>query len=105
MAHHESYTVRNGVIIITSNLAMAIRVVLERNSIHCISEVIGAEHEKSKIRKITGVIARFSDLTPYYVGDTRGDMTRLSISPVIGSFRPSTALDLASVFTIKKLIK
>jgi phosphoglycolate phosphatase len=70
----ESIAVRNTVIIITSNLSIAARAVLERNKIHCVADVIGAEHEKSKIKKITGVTARFPELTPYYVGDTRGDM-------------------------------
>jgi len=70
----EAIAVRNKVIIITSNLSIAARTVLERNKIHCVADVIGAEHEKSKIRKITGVKARFPELTPYYVGDTRGDM-------------------------------
>jgi phosphoglycolate phosphatase len=70
----EAIAVRNKVIIITSNLSLAARTVLERNNIRCVADVIGAEHEKSKIKKITGVTARFPELTPYYVGDTRGDM-------------------------------
>jgi len=70
----ESIAVRNTVIIITSNLSIAARAVLERNNIRCVTDVIGAEHEKSKIKKIAAVTARFPELTPYYVGDTRGDL-------------------------------
>lgn len=70
----EAIAVRNKVIIITSNLSTAARAVLERNNVHCVADVIGAEHEKSKIKKITGVMAGFPDLKPYYVGDTKGDM-------------------------------
>lgn len=62
------------VVIITSNLSAAVRGVLERHGVDCVSEVIGAEREKSKIKKIKAVISRFPELTPYYVGDTRGDM-------------------------------
>jgi phosphoglycolate phosphatase len=70
----DAIAVRNEVIIITSNLSSTARVVLEKNNIRCVADVIGAEHEKSKIKKIAGVTARFPGLTPYYVGDTRGDM-------------------------------
>ncbi len=70
----ETIAIRNKVIIITSNLSTAARAVLERNNVRCVADVIGAEHEKSKIKKITGMMARFPELTPYYVGDTRGDM-------------------------------
>ena len=70
----EAIAVRNRVIIITSNLSTAARSVLKRNNVCCVADVIGAEHEKSKIKKITGVMAKFPDLTPYYVGDTKGDM-------------------------------
>lgn len=62
------------VVIITSNLASIVREVLERNGVSCVSEVIGAEEEKSKVKKIGSAISRCPGLTPYYVGDTKGDM-------------------------------
>jgi phosphoglycolate phosphatase len=69
-----SIAVQNRLIIITSNLSTAVWAVLEQNDVRCVADVIGAEHEKSKIKKITGVMARFPNLTPFYIGDTRGDM-------------------------------
>ncbi|MGB9793410.1 MAG: HAD family hydrolase [Desulfofundulus sp.] len=62
------------VVIITSNLSAVVREVLMRNGVRCVSEVIGAEEEKSKVKKIKAVISRYPGLTPYYVGDTKGDI-------------------------------
>ncbi len=70
----EAIAVRNAVIIITSNLMAPTMAVLERSGVRCVADVIGAEQEKSKIRKITGVMARHPGLAAYYVGDTKGDM-------------------------------
>ncbi|MDF2572941.1 MAG: putative phosphatase [Sporomusa sp.] len=65
---------RNKTFIITSNVSSATESVLQRYDIDCFQEVIGAEKEKSKIRKIEIVRARFKELPAFYVGDTKGDM-------------------------------
>lgn len=64
----------NRVFIITSNVSSAAESVMQRYGIDCLEEVIGAEKEKSKIRKIEMVMARFPELPAFYVGDTQGDM-------------------------------
>ncbi|SMD13918.1 HAD family hydrolase [Sporomusa malonica] len=64
----------NKIFIITSNVSIATESVMQRHGINCFEEVIGAEKEKSKIRKIEMVMARFKELPAFYVGDTKGDM-------------------------------
>ncbi|MGI6065563.1 MAG: HAD family hydrolase [Bacillota bacterium] len=64
----------NKVVVITSNLSDATIEVLEKNGIDCYEDVIGAEKEKSKIKKIKKAWAKYPNLSGYYVGDTKGDM-------------------------------
>lgn len=70
----EEIAASHKVVIITSNLASVVKEVLLRNGVGCVSEVIGAEEEKSKVKKIRSVISRHPGLKPYYVGDTKGDV-------------------------------
>ncbi|HWR44931.1 HAD family hydrolase [Sporomusa sp.] len=65
---------KNKIFIITSNISSATESVMQQHGVNCFEEVIGAEKEKSKIRKIELVMARFKDLPAFYVGDTKGDM-------------------------------
>lgn len=62
------------VFIITSNVSGIPERVLQRNGITCYEEVIGADKEKSKIKKIRKTIEQYPLLCPYYVGDTKGDI-------------------------------
>jgi phosphoglycolate phosphatase len=62
------------VFIITSNISSATENVMQRYGVNCIEEVIGAEKEKSKISKIKKVMAQYTDLPAFYIGDTKGDM-------------------------------
>lgn len=64
----------NTVYIITSNLSDVTAAVLRRNGIECFDGVLGADVEKSKIKKIQMVMQQHPDLQAYYVGDTCGDM-------------------------------
>jgi phosphoglycolate phosphatase len=64
----------NKIVIITSNLARAARRVLQNNGVSCYEDVLGAEKEKSKVKKIRHTMARYPGLPAYYVGDTKGDM-------------------------------
>lgn len=60
--------------IITSNLSSATEAVLEKYNIHCVKGVIGAEKEKSKVKKIQHVRMLYPNSPAFYVGDTKGDM-------------------------------
>jgi len=60
--------------IITSNLTEAITGFLERHEITGIRDVLGSDKESSKVKKIKKVARLHRDLTPWYIGDTKGDM-------------------------------
>lgn len=64
----------NRVVIITSNLTWETGQVLQRNGISGYEEIIGADREKSKIKKILNTKKRYRETPAYYVGDTKGDM-------------------------------
>lgn len=70
----EQISKKHLVFIITSNLSSATRTVLLKNGILCIEDVIGADQEKSKVKKIERVRALYPDLPAFYIGDTQGDM-------------------------------
>ena len=47
---------------------------LEKEGIACFDEVVGADMERSKVKKIQKTMSRYQDLPAFYVGDTKGDM-------------------------------
>lgn len=59
---------------ITSNTSKAILDFAERYGISGFLDVLGADKETSKVKKIRQVKAMHKDRMPYYVGDTKGDM-------------------------------
>lgn len=65
---------QHSIYVITSNLSAATGQILAMNGIHCFNDIIGAEKEKSKIKKIQRVKALHPGMPAYYVGDTKGDM-------------------------------
>lgn len=65
---------KHQVYVITSNLSSATIRVLNQNGIECFKDVIGAEKEKSKIKKIHNTMSLHPGTPAYYVGDTKGDM-------------------------------
>ncbi len=65
---------KNDIYIITSNISGIPARVLSRNGIRCIKDIVGADREKSKIKKIQSLMMKYPDLPAYYVGDTGGDM-------------------------------
>ena len=74
---HESLNVisnQNVLTVITSNDSQLVWKFLEKEDITCFDEVMGADKEKSKAKKIQKTMARFQDLPAFYVGDTKGDM-------------------------------
>lgn len=65
---------KNKIVIITSNISKAAKQVLINNGVSCFEDVLGAEKEKSKVKKIRQTMARYPGLPAYYIGDTKGDM-------------------------------
>ncbi len=65
---------KHKVYVITSNLSNATIRVLNQRGIECFIDVIGAEKEKSKIKKIRNTMSLHPGTPAYYVGDTKGDM-------------------------------
>ena len=47
---------------------------LDRHGIEGVRAVLGSDQEASKQVKIRKIVAQWPDLTPFYVGDTLGDM-------------------------------
>ena len=64
----------NHVYIITSNVSHLVSRVLRSHGVDCIEDVLGAEKEKSKAKKIRQTKARYTNFPAYYVGDTTGDI-------------------------------
>lgn len=62
------------VYVITSNATITITEFLERHAISGVRDVLGADKETSKVKKIRQVCAQLPGAHPYYIGDTKGDM-------------------------------
>lgn len=60
--------------VITSNQTEAIEGFLERYRIANVRDVLGADKEPSKVKKIRKVMRGHKGCTPWYIGDTKGDM-------------------------------
>lgn len=60
--------------VITSNQTRAIEDFLERYQITGVREVLGADKEASKVKKIRRVVKGHPNCSPWYMGDTKGDM-------------------------------
>lgn len=65
---------RNVLTVITSNDSKLVWHFLEKEAITCFDDVVGADQERSKVKKIQKTMARYQDLPAFYVGDTKGDM-------------------------------
>lgn len=74
---------KNIVVVITSNVSAITSAVLQKYSINCVQDVIGAEKEKSKILKIKNTIAKYPEMKAFYVGDTKGDIFEGKASGVL----------------------
>ncbi len=70
----ENLAQKNKIYIITSNVSEAVVEVLEGHGVRGFQEVIGAEKEKSKVKKIKNLTFKYPHLMPFYVGDTKGDV-------------------------------
>lgn len=65
---------RQPVYVVTSNVTEATRTFLENHGVEGLQGVVGADVEASKVRKIRTIRKRHPELSPWYVGDTKGDM-------------------------------
>ena len=61
-------------IVITSNVSDVVQQLFDREKIDCFDSILGAEVEKSKVKKIHQAMSTYLDRPAFYVGDTRGDM-------------------------------
>lgn len=66
---------RCSVVVITSNLASVVSDFLQARGLNAITEIVGSQEEKSKVKKIQRAMANRPACQSYYVGDTAGDMT------------------------------
>ena len=65
---------KHTVIVITSNLSALVSTVLRNNGITEFEDIVGAEKEKSKVKKIRRAMKSYPSDISYYIGDTAGDM-------------------------------
>lgn len=70
----EKISVNYPTYVISSNLSEAVRNFLEREGINGIREVLGADIDTSKVKKIKKISAKYPNSVPYYIGDTCGDI-------------------------------
>jgi len=71
----KAISLSNIIFIITSNVSHIAYRVLKKNGVDFVKDVLGADKEKSKARKISDTMARYINHPAYYVGDTSGDIT------------------------------
>lgn len=65
---------KHKIYIATSNLTNVVKTYLEFQNITDFEEIIGADKETSKVKKIENIKAKYPDSEIFYVGDTKGDM-------------------------------
>jgi phosphoglycolate phosphatase len=74
---------RHPVYVITSNVTEAITLFLARHEVTGIRDVIGADKERSKVKKIRRVVRQHRGARPFYIGDTKGDMLEAKAAGVL----------------------
>ncbi len=68
------------VYVITSNQTRAVELFLEKHGVSGVLEVVGADKEASKVKKIRKVRKKHPGLQGWYFGDTKGDMIEAGIA-------------------------
>jgi phosphoglycolate phosphatase len=68
------------VYVITSNQTRAVELFLEKHGVQGVLEVVGADKEASKVKKIRKVRKKHPGLQGWYFGDTKGDMVEAGIA-------------------------
>lgn len=62
------------IFVVTSNLSSVVEAYFQPRGITGFEEIVGAEKETSKVKKIENIKAKYPDREVFYVGDTKGDM-------------------------------
>lgn len=62
------------IFIITSNVTQVVEEFLKSKDIICFEEVIGADEDTSKVKKINSIKLKFKGANYFYIGDTLGDV-------------------------------
>ncbi|MBI4765791.1 MAG: HAD family hydrolase [Deltaproteobacteria bacterium] len=70
----EKLSRNNRLIIITSNVTRVIEESLKLKNMTCFEEILGADKETSKVKKIKMMKSKHKGCSIYYIGDTRGDI-------------------------------
>jgi len=64
----------NKIYIVTSNISSVVQNLLLSRGVKNFEDIIGAEKETSKVKKIKSIMSALPNHTYFYVGDTKGDM-------------------------------
>lgn len=64
----------NKIIVITSNITKTVKDYLLEKGINEVDEIVGADIETSKIKKIQRIKSEYPNSEIYYIGDTKGDI-------------------------------
>ncbi len=64
----------NLIFIVTSNLSPAVKKLLNDAKLSGVTEILGGDHGKSKVKKIEYIKPLYPEATIYYIGDTVGDI-------------------------------
>lgn len=70
----KEFSKENKVIIITSNVTKVVEEFLKSRGVNYFEEIIGAEKETSKVKKIEAIKSQHSDRQYFYIGVTKGDI-------------------------------
>ena len=62
------------VYVVTSNASQTVSRFLDRYAVTGVRDILGADHEASKVKKIRGLRKRHPHAAAYYIGDTKGDI-------------------------------
>ena len=70
----EKLSKNNKIVIITSNVTNVVEESLRLKNIDYFEEVVGADKETSKVKKIEAIKSKFKGNKYFYIGDTKGDI-------------------------------
>lgn len=68
--------------IVTSNTSTTVQRVLEEYGVDNVRDVLGADKETSKVKKLCGIMEQYPGEKTLFVGDTKGDMTEAAAAGV-----------------------
>ncbi len=69
--------------LVTSNDTEAAKIFLKKYDLNCFEQVLGADKEPSKVKKIQTIQQQYPEHTLYYIGDTLGDLLEAEAAKAI----------------------